>query len=303
MSALNDTSGLPPDVCARTPWCLDENGQLDYIPNLAGNAFFLALFALAIPLQTGLAIRHKTWGYLVAMLGGIILEIVGYVGRLQLHDNIFNKNDFITYIVGLTIGPAFFSAAIYLSISRIITLFGDGLCWLQPKTITLVFVGFDFFSLVLQATGGALASTANTHSATQTGINIMIAGLSTQVASTTAFCLLCLQLAWSIRQHPEKVDDSYRQFRRTLRFRLYLWAIGIATIAILIRCTFRVAELSQGFHGSIANSQPLFMILDGTMMIICVYALTITHPGIMLGSLWNLGAFYWRSKKLPPAEK
>ncbi|RMZ82704.1 hypothetical protein DV738_g1464, partial [Chaetothyriales sp. CBS 135597] len=297
MSALDNTSGLSPDVCARTPWCLEANGELSYIPNLAGNALFLAIFGSAMSIQIYFAVRHKTWGYLVAMLGGIVLEIVGYVGRIQLHKNVFSRNNFITYLVGLTIGPAFFSAAIYLSISRIIAIFGHGLCWLRPKTITILFVGFDLLSLVLQAAGGALASTANSNSTAQVGVDIMIAGLSTQVVSTTAFCLLCLQLAWSIRKHPERVDDTYRAFRRTLKFRAYSWAIGIATLAILIRCVFRVAELSEGFRGPIANDESLFMVLDGAMMVICVIVLTIAHPGIMLGPLWELGAFQQSSNK------
>ncbi|RMD39263.1 hypothetical protein DV735_g5866, partial [Chaetothyriales sp. CBS 134920] len=282
---MSATGALSADECARTPWCLDAHGELSYIPNLAGNALFLSIFAFAMPVQIGLAIRHQTWGYLVAMLGGLLLETVGYAGRIQLHNDIFNRNNFIAYLVGLTIGPAFFSAAIYLSLSRIITLFGHGLCWLRPRTITILFVCFDLLSLILQAVGGALASTANSNSAAQVGVDIMIAGLSSQVASTTAFCLLCLQLAWSIRQHPERVDSTHQAFRRSLRFRAYSCAIGIATLAILIRCTFRVAELSEGFRGSVANDQPLFMVLDGAMMVICVVVLTLAHPGLMLAHL------------------
>jgi hypothetical protein len=70
-------------------------------------------------------------------------------------------------------------------------------------------------------------------------------------------------------------------------------AIATATITILIRCTFRVAELSEGFGGKLANDEPLFMIFDGLMMLICVAVLTVAHPGIMLGRRWDDGAFHW----------
>ena len=63
-------------------------------------------------------------------------------------------------------------------------------------------------------------------------------------------------------------------------------AIGIATITILIRCSFRVAELSDGFGGSLANNQVSFMILEGAMIIIASFFLTIAHPGPVLGMVW-----------------
>ena len=270
------TTTLTAHQCAQLQWCLDDYGQLTYVPTLAGNALFLALFVCGMLAQIGLGIKYRTWGYLVAMIGGIALELIGYIGRIMLHNDILDNNDFIIYLVGLTIGPAFFSAAIYLCLSRIITIFGSELSWLAPKTITLLFVSFDFFSLILQAAGGAMASVANTKNATQTGINIMIAGLSTQVASTTAFIFVCLHIMWAVRKHPERLNQSTLQYRKRLYFRLFLSgmfqpssarqaranivaAIGVATVCILVRCCFRVAELEGGFDSAIANNEVEFM--------------------------------------------
>jgi hypothetical protein len=74
-------------------------------------------------------------------------------------------------------------------------------------------------------------------------------------------------------------------------------ATGIATIAILIRCCFRVAELSGGFGGSLANNEVSFMILEGAMIIIAVFCLTAGHPGPVLGSMWKAGGFHLRGRK------
>ena len=221
-AASQPTTTLTASQCSQLQWCLDDYGQLTYVPSLAGNALFLALFICGLLAQIGLGIKYRTWGYLVAMIGGIALELIGYIGRIMLKNDILNNNDFIIYLVGLTIGPAFFSAAIYLCLSRIITIFGSELSWLAPKTITIIFVSFDFLSLVLQAAGGAMASISNTQSGTQTGINIMIAGLSTQVASTTAFIFVCLAIIWAVRKHPERVNQSTSQYRKRLYFRLFL---------------------------------------------------------------------------------
>jgi hypothetical protein len=78
--------------------------------------------------------------------------------------------------VCLTIGPAFLSAAIYLSLSRLIVIYGAHIAPFAPKTYSYVFIGCDVISLILQATGGALAASADTKSAQNTGVNVMIAG-------------------------------------------------------------------------------------------------------------------------------
>jgi hypothetical protein len=220
--APNSTLYNEPWLCTYATCPVEIFGQLRYIPSLAGNTFYLALFALGLLLQIGLGIRYRTWGYLVCMIGGIGLEIVGYTARIELHIDDFNNNYFIIYLVGLTIGPAFFSAAIYLCLARIIAVYGNSLSWLTPRFITCFFIACDFLSLVLQAAGGALASLANTKSQEQTGVNIMIAGLSTQVASTFAFIFICCQLAWSVRRNSLKVNPNSRSLRESPKFQFFL---------------------------------------------------------------------------------
>jgi hypothetical protein len=212
-----------PQLCNYTTCPLDPFGQLFYRPSLAGNALYLSIFVLGLLVASGLSVKYKTWGYLVAIIGGAGLEVIGYAGRLMLWQNDFNNNSFIIYLVGLTIGPAFFSAAIYLCLARIIAIYGASLSWFTPRLITIFFVGSDFLSLVLQAAGGAIASTANTHSTAQVGINLMIAGLSTQVVSMTAFVGVCSQLAWAVRKHPERLNMDYQEMRHSKRFRFFLW--------------------------------------------------------------------------------
>jgi hypothetical protein len=214
---------MPEAECRLDKACLDEYGSVHYLPSMFGNALFLGIFGLVLLLQIWpLGIRYKTWGYMGAMIGGCILEVVGYIGRILMNTTPFDDNNFIIYIVGLTIGPAFFSAAIYLGISRIITIFGSSLSFFKPRTVTLIFIGADLVSLILQSAGGAIASMADTQEDNDMGVNIMIAGLIAQVVATSAFAGVCLHLAWSIRKHPERLDPSYAQFRKTRKFTLFL---------------------------------------------------------------------------------
>ena len=54
-------------------------------------------------LQLGLGIRYRTWGFLGGMFGGLVLEIVGYISRIQLHFNPFAKNPFLMYVNSLNL--------------------------------------------------------------------------------------------------------------------------------------------------------------------------------------------------------
>src|SRR4051812_26834414 len=73
-------------------------------------------------------------------------------------------------------------------------------------------------------------------------------------------------------------------------------ALALATLGIFVRSVFRVAELSEGFGGHLANDEVSFMILDGTMVIISCLALTIVHPGRGFGSVWKEANFTFRTK-------
>lgn len=68
--------------------------QIQYTPSLAGNAFYLAVFCLILVAQLFLGIRYKTWGFLAGMVGGLALEILGYLARVKLHDNPFSDTWF-----------------------------------------------------------------------------------------------------------------------------------------------------------------------------------------------------------------
>ncbi|EXJ70710.1 uncharacterized protein A1O5_05700 [Cladophialophora psammophila CBS 110553] len=306
-------STFDPANCTYATCSVEDYGQLGYIPSLAGNAFYLAVFCLACVAQILLGIRYRTWGFTVGMVGGIGLEMMGYISRIQLHFDDFNNNYFIIYLVGLTIGPAFFSGAIYICLARIIAVYGTRLSVLSPRAITIIFVGCDFFSLVLQAGGGALTSLDISPSLNQTGINMMIAGLASQVASTTAFCGICLQIVFSIHTKPDLINRNSTALRKRLTFQLFLsahrnsWdtlAIAIATVTILIRCSFRVAELSKGFGSALANDQVMFMVLDGAMMSLAVLALSTGHPGPALGTgMWEQSGFKLLGGKSKMAER
>ncbi|KAI9888105.1 MAG: hypothetical protein M1823_000040 [Watsoniomyces obsoletus] len=269
--------------------------ELGYVPNLGGNAFFLAVFAALLPINLFLGIRHRTWGFLVGMTGGLVLEAVGYGARIRLNSKPFDYDSFIAQIVTLTIGPAFLSAAIYLSLSRIVVVYGEGFSRLRPRTYSILFISFDFLALVLQAAGGAMAATGDPGSSTQdTGVNTMIAGLAMQVFSLLLFMGLCLDFAWSARKNRSQWDPTHAALRARGIWKAFLLVIVIATFTIFIRSVYRVVELSAGFSSELARDEPSFMILEGGMLVIACVALTAVHPGIAFKEHYGTANFRLR---------
>lgn len=89
-----NTNIISDDLCTLETCCLAQSSFL-YIPNYGANLFFAILFAVLIVPQLGLGIYYKTWGFMVGMLFGLALEVIGYVARVQLHNNPFNGDAFL----------------------------------------------------------------------------------------------------------------------------------------------------------------------------------------------------------------
>jgi len=87
---------IPPEQCTLAT-CTLEEAQVDYIPSLAGNSAFVAIFSLILLVHTVQGIRFRTWSVLVGMIAGLALEILGYIFRVKMHFNPFKSGNFIKY--------------------------------------------------------------------------------------------------------------------------------------------------------------------------------------------------------------
>lgn len=202
-----------------------------------------------------------------------------------------------SYLICATIAPVFISAAIYLTITRIMVLYGEHNSYFKPRTVALVFMTSDFASLVLQAAGGAIADTADTKDDKQTGVDIMIAGLILQVVSLFAFALFCGYFALRCKKGVLASAAEKVAIRNRWLFKVFLGSLFLATLVIFIRSVFRVMELWEGFEGELWNTENDLYILDGGMMGIAVVALAAFHPGPAFLGEWAAANWSFRSKK------
>jgi membrane-bound metal-dependent hydrolase YbcI (DUF457 family) len=85
-----------PDAQCTLQTCSLLQAHYQYIPSLAGNALYAGIFGLLLAFQIFFGWRARTWGFLGGMFGGLVLEIIGYVGRIQMHSNPFTDSPFLT---------------------------------------------------------------------------------------------------------------------------------------------------------------------------------------------------------------
>ena len=68
---------------------------LNYVLNLGGNAFYVAIFSLLLLSHSVLGSRYKTWSFTFGMCTGLVLKVVGYIRRILMHSNPFSDNNFL----------------------------------------------------------------------------------------------------------------------------------------------------------------------------------------------------------------
>ncbi|KAM0363366.1 hypothetical protein ACHAO7_001665 [Fusarium culmorum] len=241
-----------------------------YRPSLAANIAFVVLFSLIGIVHLYLGIRWKSWGFMTGMLLGCMSEVIGYVGRIMMWYNPFSFNAFMIQIVCLTIAPVFYTASIYVTLSKAINYFSPELSRFKPQLFIWIFIPFDIVCLILQAAGGAMS----TESSSTAGVDISMAGLALQVIVLVAFIA-----AFS--------DYMIRYWRsgkaQAFGWRMTAFFVGLsaAIILILARCIYRVAELREGYDGELIKHEIPFIILEGVVIVLAAIALFFGHPGLV----------------------
>ena len=167
--------------------------------------------------------------------------------------------------VCITIGPVFYTAAVYFTLSRLVVYLGRQYSRFPPQLFYYLFIPSDIVSLVLQAAGGAMSSTSS--GSDQSGVNISLAGLSFQVLSLLVFISLTFDYVLRrrrlrSRERRDGVQDPAKS-RVPFRFKSFVFMLSTAITLILIRCAYRIAELRQGYNGSLIHDEGLFIALEG----------------------------------------
>ncbi|KAI9049869.1 hypothetical protein LZ554_006018 [Drepanopeziza brunnea f. sp. 'monogermtubi'] len=274
--------------------------RYSYRPSLLANATYLAIFAILIFPQIFLGMRYKIWKYMLAMITGLVLEAIGYAGRILLYYDPFDNDAFLLNFIALTIGPAFFATAVYLCLGRVVLAYGEDVSRFRPRTYTIFFCLCDFGPLILESVGVAIASTSKTEKQTSIGKNIEMAGLVFQVVALVLFATAATDFGIRARRARGEWDERYRSVVKTPIFKAFLTSLAIATLTIFTRSVYRIVELSGGFTGSLFTGyEPIFMIFETFMIVIACTCLTVWHPALAFGGVWHELSFICGTERAP----
>ena len=102
-----------------------------------------------------------------------------------------------------------------------------------------------------------MSSTSNGSS--NTGVNVALAGLAFQVATLTVFIILTVDYFFRSRS-----VWSHNTTIITRKFKTFVSFLAIASLFILIRCSYRIDELSGGYSrkSTALRDQGLFIGLE-----------------------------------------
>jgi uncharacterized membrane protein len=225
-----------------------------YVPNLGASVFFTAWFGVLLVLSLFLGIRSRAWTYTIALGLGAVLEMLGYIGRDIMNQNVWNQGAFQLQIIGLVLAPSFLAASVYLTLKHLVIFFGPEHSILKPRLYPWLFVGCDIGSIVLQAIGGGVAASAGTkedRKLLNTGNGLIVAGIAFQVATMTICGLLVLSCLFKYQRAKKNNGGVSSAMEKTefaqisedpkkkRNLTLFCTAIALAYLTILIRCIYR----------------------------------------------------------------
>ncbi|RDW76157.1 hypothetical protein BP5796_06978 [Coleophoma crateriformis] len=283
--------------------CNVQASIFQYRPSLGANAAFIALFGIAFVFHLLQGLRWRTWTFMGLVLCGCASEMIGYGGRIMMSGNPWNFTGFmlqigakflswvqylsrnskrqyhgganIPYTVCVAFAPVYFTAAIYITLYRTILYLSPASSRFAPKIYYIVFIPCDIISLVLQAIGGAKST--QTSGSSQSAIDIALAGLAFQVGTLCIF--IALSLDFALRYRRDLQTGAVRTRNIPARFKIFVGFLTLSILCILVRCVYRIDELSNGYEGPLIHDQGLFIGLEGVMVIAAVFALNVGHPG------------------------
>ncbi|UJR07231.1 hypothetical protein I4U23_011519 [Adineta vaga] len=255
----------------------DPANPFHYIPSMAATVVSLILFTFTFICLSVWTIRKRSW-YMITLLIGCIMEIIGYSTRIPLVIQPVGQTGLYACMHACIILAPVFNAAIeYVLLGRLMHAVGDQYSLIKPKLVAWIFIVCDVFSLLMQTTGAGLLTTASKNPTNaQTGLNILLAGLSVNLASFAIFCVQVIYFDYRTRKSPPNFPSGSLCQKG---WRQFLYIIYLSSSLVLLRQIYRVIEFAQGFTGYLAIHEVYFYIFDTLLIFIATTIFVIFFPG------------------------
>ncbi|KAI3393711.1 hypothetical protein diail_3806 [Diaporthe ilicicola] len=268
--------------------CPVEAGWVPTPPPIGGTAFMLAAFAILVPINLWIGARYETTVYSLSLSAGLLLEVVGYAGKLLLRNDLASKSYFVLSLLGTAMGPTLITTAIYTILPHIVALYGSDLSiTLEPVWMSAFFFALGGFTLAFQAVGCVFAAEGFNRIEIQQGVNVLIAGLAFQIMSLLGFFGLYFWFMSRVFHNRELLDPRFSSVYLSARFKTALLCMQLALVLIFARTVAQVVQLSGGLASVPSKSHIYSLVLDGALVLVAALTMTLFPPGPAFGRAWG----------------
>ncbi|WZH49720.1 RTA1 like protein-domain-containing protein [Fusarium acuminatum] len=216
-----------------------------YNPSEALAGVVAGLYAVSFFATLYQIIRKKAWVWLFMLLA-IAMEVIGYVARVVSATEPAKKGPYVVQFTLVILPPVLMAGVIYVVFARIVywvvppesrTL---SFLWVPPRFITLLFVGFDVISLLLQLIAAVLiAGTDPTEHDAKTKLNLGktlgLVGVSTQIAGFGLFTIAAIRFHFTSRRlSGEFARQNQVKHGITKKWTTLLIVVNVSCLLILV---------------------------------------------------------------------
>lgn len=248
-----------------------------YTPSLALAVVGAVTFGLSTATHLGQTLWFRTWYFCIITLGAAMEVVENIYRALSSRKDPYSIIYFVVQYFFIVCAPVFFSAAIYVVLSRFIAKAGRRNAPLPPKAIVSVFIVLDVVTTGIQIAGAALIGTAESNEKSpETANNILLSGLAIQVFSFAVFFLILCACIWRVRY-----DKGPRTWAHTPPAQALLLSLVLTSILIELRTIFRLIETAQGVFGYLSGHEAFFGCLEYLPVILAVFTWNLLHPGYL----------------------
>ncbi|KAH0595389.1 hypothetical protein MHUMG1_06564 [Metarhizium humberi] len=133
--------------------CPVPGGFYSFSPNVGGNVVLLAIHALLLPAVLYFGVRLQTRFFSLTLATGHLLSLLGFVGRVLLHQTPDNPGHFLLSLLGTVLGPSFFTASIFVVFPHIRRVYGERLGQNKPTLAASTLFGLTTVAIAVEVVG------------------------------------------------------------------------------------------------------------------------------------------------------
>ncbi|CAG9951943.1 unnamed protein product, partial [Clonostachys rosea f. rosea IK726] len=243
----------------------DPVSRFPYVPSQPLAGVTAGLFAASFLLTLFQIIRKRAWVWLVMLLS--------------------------------ILTPVLMAAVVYVVFSRIVFWATPAehltfsVIWVPPRFITLIFVGFDVLSLLLQMGAATMLSTTqatdeNAEGKIEMGRNLGLAGVGVQLFGFGIFTVAAVRFHFTSRQFDgHHVSQNQTRWNISKHYESLLYVVNASCALILIRSVFRMVEFAPGTQEIIEKKEWYLYTFDVLPIFIVCVLYNIWFPGDYLKHL------------------